>query len=157
MIRHIVAFDVHRGIAKDGVQPWKLPSDEQYFADMTKKHGGVILMGRTTYEVIGRPLPNRQNFVASRNAEFAIPGITAVHDVEAFLQNQADVWVIGGAQLYAATLLLADELYITEIEADFACDTFYPALLDHFQLADEGPVQYENDLAFRYNRYIPRG
>jgi dihydrofolate reductase len=156
MIRHIVAIDQKRGIAKDGIQPWKLPKEEQYFADMTKTHGGVILMGRTTFEVIGRALPGRQNLVASKEPNFTAEGVTVVHNIDGFLQNQPEVWLIGGAQIYAATLLLADELYVTEIEADFGCDVFYPEFTDHFKLSQQSEPQQENGLIYRYNVYRPR-
>lgn len=156
MIRHIVAIDQKRGIAKDGVQPWKLPGDEQYFSDMTKTDGAIVLMGRTTFEVIGRPLPGRQNFVATRKPGYEADGVTIVRNIEEFLEGHPDVWIIGGAQIYAATLALADELYITEIEADFACDVFYPEFAAKFELVEAGEPQYENGLDYRYDRYQPR-
>jgi dihydrofolate reductase len=156
MIRHVVALDQKRGIAKRGVQPWKLPSDEQNFSALTKTNGAVILMGRTTFEVIGHPLADRQNFVASRAKDYKPLDAAVIHDIDAFLQNHADVWVIGGAQIYAATLQLADELYITEIDADFQCDVFYPNYTEQFELTHEGPVQQENGLTFRFNRYARR-
>ena len=155
MIRHIVAFDKNRGIAKNGVQPWKLPTDEKYFSDMTKTYGGILLMGRTTFEVIGRPLVGRQNYVASRQADFVVEDVTVVHDIDAFLNDHQDVWVIGGAEIYAATLSRTDELYITEIDADFGCDVFYPEFTEHFQIVDQGQLRHENNLNYRFNRYTP--
>jgi dihydrofolate reductase len=156
MIRHIVAIDQNRGIAQNGVQPWKLPGDERYFSDMTKTHGGVVLMGRVTFEVIGRPLPGRQNFVASHDPGFSAEGVTVIHDIDDFLQDQPDVWVIGGAQIYAATLLMADELYITEIDADFGCDVLYPEYTDRFELRQQGDPRQENGLIYYCNVYTPR-
>lgn len=155
MIRHIVALDRSLGIAKDGVQPWKLPLDEQYFSNMTKKYGGVILMGRTTFEVIGRPLPQRQNFVATRNSHWNAEGVTAVHDIDAFLSQHQDVWVIGGAELYSATMTRVDELYITEIEHDFKCDRFYPEYKDDFAEVLVSQAVTEGDLSFRFKLYKP--
>jgi dihydrofolate reductase len=156
MIRHIVAIDQNRGIAKNGTQPWKLPTDEQYFLNMTKTHGSVLLMGRTTFEVIGRPLPGRKNFVATRDDNFRAEDVSVVRDIEAFLASQSDIWVIGGAQIYEATLRVADELYVTEIEADFDCDVFYPEFAELFQLVEKGQRQHENGLNYRFNRYAPR-
>jgi dihydrofolate reductase len=156
MIRHIVAVDRKRGIAKEGVQPWKLPSDERYFRDLTKTLGGVVLMGATTFRVIGRPLPERHNFVATRDSNFRADGVELVYDIDAFLDHQPDVWVIGGAQVYEATLRRADELYVTEIDADFDCDVFYPDFSGAFMLAKEGEMQHENGLDFRYDLYTKR-
>lgn len=156
MIRQIVAIDAKHGIAKAGVQPWKLPGDEQYFSEKTKLYGGLVLMGRKTFEVIGRPLPERQNFVVTRNTALQTPGVQIVHDVSAFLDAYDDVWVIGGAELYEATLAVCDELYVTEIEADYDCDTFYPAFLGAFELSSKSPVATENGTNYRYCVYTRR-
>ena len=152
MIRHMVALDRRRGIARQGRQPWKLPTDEHYFAAQTKLHGGVMLMGRKTYVVIGRPLPERQNFVLTRDMSFEAPGITVVHDIDAFLAAHDDVWVIGGGEIFAATMGRVDELYITEIDADYDCDTFYPAY-DDFEAVQTGDWQTENETRFRFMIY----
>ncbi len=153
MIRLIAALDQNRGLAKQGTQPWDLPTDRRYFSDLTKTHGGVLLMGRTTYEVIGHALPDRQNFVATRNKDFAAEGVTPVHDIDAFLASHPEVWVIGGGQIYAATLSHADELYITEIAADYDCDVFFPAFLNKFRPISVDSAQEENDVRFRFTRY----
>lgn len=156
MIRQIVAIDSERGIARAGVQPWKLPGDERYFSEKTKLYGGIVLMGRKTFEVIGRPLPERQNFVATHDRAFKAPDVQIVHDVSAFLGTHEDVWVIGGSQLYEVTLAACDELYVTEIEADYGCDTFYPAFLDAFELSSKSPMVTENNTNYRYCVYTRR-
>lgn len=156
MIRHIVALDQRRGIARSGVQPWKLPIDERYFADMTKLFGGVVLMGRKTYEVIGRPLPGRHNFVLTHNADFRSAGVTVVHELDSLLAQHADIWVIGGAQIYRQTLGQADELYITEIDADYGCDTFYPEYLTAFEAVQRGDWQQDGDTRYRFMVYRPK-
>ena len=153
MIRLIAAVDQKMGIAKDGSQPWKLPSDEQYFQNQTLLHGGRVLMGRTTFAVIQKPLPRRQNFVLSHATE-PIEGATIVHDLQAFLVEHPDVWVIGGASVYQQTIELADELYITRIEADFDCDQFFPQIdPEIFQLKQRSEFHHENDLTFYYEIY----
>jgi dihydrofolate reductase len=157
MIRQIVAIDSKRGIAKDGVQPWKLPGDEAYFGKLTKGYGGLVLMGSKTFEVIGHPLPDRENFVVSRDGG-EIPGVTVVSDLEQFLagfkEAQKDIWIIGGAKIYELTLSLTDELYVTEIEADFDCNQFYPDFLQAgFTAAETGEKQVENDVSFRFCVY----
>jgi dihydrofolate reductase len=154
MIRHIVAIDSKRGIAKDGVQPWKLPADERYFTEQTKRFGGVVLMGRKTFEVIGKPLPDRQNFVLTHDKTFDVVGVTRVDDLDEFFDEHPDVWVIGGAEVYELTLKRADELYVTEIAHDFSCDTFYPPY-DEFELSEKGIPLTENSLTYSFNIYKP--
>ncbi len=155
MIRHIVAIDRKRGIAKDGVQPWKIPDDEQYFADMTKTHGANILVGSTTFRLLRQPLAGRQNFVLTSHAE-PITGATVVNDLDKFLASLAeDVWIIGGARVYEQTLALADELYITTIDADFGCDTFYPEFEDDFSLQSRSEIKTQNNLRYTYDIYVP--
>jgi len=155
MIRHIVALDTKRGIAKDGEQPWHLPTDSQYFRDQTKLYSGVVLMGRKTFEVMGAALPDRQNYVLTRDERFTADNVRVVHDLDAFMATHKDVWIIGGANVYEKTIHLADELYITEIDEDFACDQFYPAY-DSFIARKSGPLQTENGISFRYKVYVPQ-
>lgn len=154
MIRHMVAIDNKRGIAKDGLQPWKLPTDENYFREQTKLYGGVVLMGRKTFEVIGASLPGRQNFVLTRDREFDAEGINVIHNLDAFLDEHPEVWIVGGAELYEQTLTRASELYITEIQEDFGCSTFYPRF-DKFTPSINGEEQTENGLRFTFNIYKP--
>ncbi|MDZ7744671.1 MAG: dihydrofolate reductase [Candidatus Saccharibacteria bacterium] len=151
MIRLIAAVDRNLGIAKHGFQPWNIPADEQYFRQQTTGH--AVLMGSKTYEVIGRPLPDRRNFVASFDA-VAVNGAEVVNDVEAFLsKQQRDIWVIGGASIYEQALPYADELYLTHIEADFGCDKFFPQFQQQFMLFDEQPPMEENGFIYRYIVY----
>nr|AIA13404.1 Dihydrofolate reductase [uncultured bacterium]AIA13562.1 Dihydrofolate reductase [uncultured bacterium] len=153
MIRLIAAIDNKLGIAKNGTLPWTLPVEQHYFKEMTMRHGGIVLMGRRTYETIGRPLPGRQNFVLSSTLQDT-DGITVVRDLKTFLQEQPDVWVMGGASVYEQTFEQADELYITRIDADFGCDQFFPAFAtDAFYLQRRSPVQRENNLNYLYEIY----
>ena len=150
----MVAIDNKRGIAKDGLQPWKLTTDEKYFREQTKLYGGIVLMGRKTFEVIGSSLPGRQNCVLTRDRGFKAEGVTVIHDLDAFLDEQPQVWIIGGAELYKLTLSRSDELYITEIQEDFGCDTFYPKF-DEFTRISNGGEQTENGIKFFFNIYKP--
>ena len=154
MIRQIVAIDSKRGIAKNGVQPWKIPADERYFQDQTKTRGGVVLMGRKTYtDVIHHPLADRQNFVLSRNPGLHLDGVSIVTDLQAFFAQHQDVWVIGGAAVYAQTFDLAEELYITKIEADLACDQFYPEYEDSFELVSQSVPYSQNGYSYSFCVY----
>jgi len=153
MIRLIVAVDQRMGIAKDGVQPWKLPTDEAYFNTMTKQYGAVVVMGRTTHEVISRPLPDRKNYVLTSHPEAVKPPAIANNNLSTVLSQLDDVWIIGGAKLYAATIDQADELYITRIDTDYDCNTFFPAIPDKFKLTWQDKPQQENGDTFWYERY----
>jgi len=126
----VVAMADNRVIGRDNGLPWHLPADLQHFKRITM--GKPILMGRRTWESIGRPLPGRTSIVITRDAGYAAPGCIVVHSVEAALQAAAEcgdeAMVIGGAEFYAQVLPRADTLYLTRIHADFEGDTVFPEL-----------------------------
>jgi dihydrofolate reductase len=124
----IVATDAQRGIGINNTLPWKLPEDLAHFKRLTTGH--PILMGRKTFDSIGRPLPNRRNIVITRNAEWKHAGVEVVGSIEAAiaLLNGAEGFVIGGAEIYQQSLQLAEQLIITEIAHTFDCDAFFPEL-----------------------------
>lgn len=153
MIRIIVAFDRKRGIAKGGVQPWSIPEDEAYFMQHTTSHGGIVLMGQKTLEAIGQPLPNRRNIVLSREMHEA-EGVVYTQDLDKFLLNHMeDIWVIGGASVFEQTINLADELYITKIDADFGCDQFFPEFEHSFDRKSVSELHTQNGFIFTYETY----
>ena len=115
-------------IGKDNAMPWRIPGEQAYFKRVTMGH--PIIMGRRTWESIGRPLPGRRSIVVTRNPAFVAPGAEVVASLEAALARCADVpevFVIGGAELYRLALPHADCLRITEIDHDFEGDTYLPA------------------------------
>ncbi len=123
----VVAMARNRVIGRDNALPWRLPVDLAHFKKVTMGH--PIVMGRKTYESIGRPLPGRQNIVVTRNPDFAAPGCTVVSSLEAAWEAAgaaAEVCVIGGSTLFAETLPIADVIHLTEVEADVAGDTYFP-------------------------------
>ncbi len=124
----IVAMDAQRGIGINNTLPWKLPEDLAHFKRLTTGH--TIIMGRKTFDSIGRPLPNRRNIVITRNPGWRHDGVEAVGSVEAALAllDGADGFVIGGAEIYQQSLQLADQLIITEIARTYTCDAFFPEL-----------------------------
>ena len=124
----IVAMTKNRVIGHQNKMPWHLPAELAYFKRITTGH--PIIMGRKTFDSIGRPLPNRRNIVVSRNAHFRSPGIDVSHSLESALARCANEnpFVIGGASLYAEALASAQKLYITEIDADLIGDTFFPPI-----------------------------
>jgi len=126
-----------RVIGKDGVMPWHLPEDLAHFKRTTLNH--PVIMGRRTWDSIPprfRPLPGRRNIVVTRQADWQADGARRASDLRDALRqcgHEARVWVIGGAQIYAQALPLADELVVTEIDADFDGDAFAPALGPEWQ------------------------
>lgn len=125
----VVAYDRRRGIGADNDLLWQrdLPADLAHFRQLTM--GGTIIMGRKTYESIGRPLPQRQNIVVSRSLQ-ALPGVEVVGSLpEAYALAQHDIFIIGGGSIYAQALPDTDVMYATEVAADFPqADVFFPAL-----------------------------
>jgi dihydrofolate reductase len=124
----IVAMDRERGIGIDNKLPWHLPEDLAHFKRLTSGH--PIIMGRKTFDSIGRALPNRRNIVITRNADWRHEGVDAVASLEAAIALAGDgpAFIIGGAQIFAASMDLADSMVITEIDHSYACDTFFPPL-----------------------------
>jgi dihydrofolate reductase len=125
----VVAADEQGGIGRDGGLPWHLPEDLRRFKALTM--GKPIVMGRRTWDSIGRPLPGRRSLVVSRQGALAIEGAEVVDSLEAALHAMRDapeVCVIGGAELYRAALPLADRIYLTRVHATVDADTYLPPL-----------------------------
>ena len=131
----IVAAARNGVIGSNNALPWHLPEDLRYFKRVTM--GKPIVMGRKTFESIGRPLPGRTNIVMTRASNFAHEGVRVVHDLDAALalaeglaliEGCEELMVIGGAQIYAETLPRAARLYLTEVHADVEGDTFLPEI-----------------------------
>jgi dihydrofolate reductase len=125
----LLAMDRNNGIGIDNKLPWRLPADMAYFKRLTEGH--TVLMGRRTYESIGRPLPNRRNVVVTRDRSWRAAGCEVVHDLGEALERygrEDELFVIGGGEVFAAVMPFADKLYITRIEHEFAADTFFPAV-----------------------------
>jgi dihydrofolate reductase len=124
----IVAIDAQRGIGIDNKLPWHLPEDLAHFKRLTSGH--PIIMGRKTFDSIGRALPGRRNIVITRNADWRHEGVEAVSSLPAAIALVGDepAAIIGGAQIFDESLPLADRMIVTEIQHTFECDTFFPEL-----------------------------
>jgi dihydrofolate reductase len=125
----VVAVADNGTIGRDGALPWHLPDDLRRFKTITM--GAPVVMGRRTYESIGRPLPGRHNIVVSRNPAWHAEGVTAVRDLPAALAAAGDapqVMIIGGAALYAEALPLAQRIYLTRVHAAVDGDVRFPPL-----------------------------
>jgi dihydrofolate reductase len=123
----VVAMARNRVIGRNNALPWRLPAELAHFKRVTLGH--PIIMGRKTYESIGKPLPGRLNIVVSRNRGFAAPGCTVVDSLEKAYEAAGDVdevSIIGGTSLFAAALPTADCIHLTEVDADVEGDTWFP-------------------------------
>jgi dihydrofolate reductase len=124
----VVAIDAQRGIGVDNRLPWHLPEDLAHFKRVTL--GQPIIMGRKTFDSIGRPLPGRRNIVVTRNAGWRHEGVEAVGSLAAAiaLLDGAPASIIGGAQIFTASMEIAARMIVTEIAHTFDCDTFFPPI-----------------------------
>lgn len=127
MISLIAAMAKHRVIGKDNQMPWHMPADLIHFRQITT--GKPVVMGRKTFDSIGRLLPGRRNIIVSRQTKpdgLAADWVHSLEDALALVADVEEVMVIGGGELYKQALPLADRLYITEIELEVAGDAFFP-------------------------------
>lgn len=129
----IVAMAANRVIGLEGGMPWHLPGDLRFFKRTTMGH--PVVMGRKTYQAIGGALPGRANIVVTRNKKFTAADADVVHDLAtaltkakalAEIEGSDEIFVIGGADIYAQALDRADRIYMTEVEGDFPGDAFFP-------------------------------
>jgi dihydrofolate reductase len=128
-INLIVAVDEKNGIGKNNQLPWHLPADLLHFKKLTT--GFPIIMGRKTFDSIGRVLPNRRNIVISRQSNLEIPDAEvcgSLQDALKLCRKENDIYIIGGAQIFEQALELANCVFLTVIEHDFDADTFFPTL-----------------------------
>jgi dihydrofolate reductase len=124
----VVAVDANNGIGVDNQLPWHLPEDLAHFKRVTL--GKPIIMGRKTFESIGRPLPQRRNIVITRNQGWSHEGVDTAASLEAAiaLLDGAPASIIGGAQVFAEAMTVADCMIVTEIAHSFRCDTYFPRI-----------------------------
>ena len=143
--------------------PWHLPDDFAFFKRKTSHH--PIIMGRKSLEALGKPLPNRTNIVITRNPDFRAGGVTVVHTfdeaiAEAKATNDQEIFVIGGAEIYAMALPVATTLYLTEIHKAYAGDTYFPNFdKSAWQEVSRHPHPADNrhETAFDFVEYERRG
>lgn len=147
-IKLIAAIGKNRELGKNNSMMWDLPGDMRFFRTTTQ--GSAVIMGRKTYESIGRPLPKRENIVISRNVGLKIEGVKVVSSLkDAISAARGDAFIIGGASVYAAAIPIADELILTEIDMEYpGADVFFPEfdseLYERRTIADgkDGEIKY---------------
>lgn len=154
-IAMIAAMAANRVIGRDNQMPWHLPADLKHFKAVTL--GKPVLMGRKTYESIGRPLPGRRNVVISRQSapdNSQVEWVSSIEQALALVADIPEVMIIGGAEIYRQCLPLATRLYLTQIELDVAGDAFFPdylAAAEWRELSNEYfAANAENQLAHRF-------
>ncbi len=159
MLKILVAFDENRVIGKNNTLIWHLPADLKRFKALTTGH--VIIMGRKTFESIGKPLPNRTTIVISRQANLQIEGAIITHSVEeAILKAKSltreDIFIVGGAEIYALSLPLADQILVTQLHDIFEGDAFFPEIpLDSWEVIERerGVTDEKNAYQYSYLTY----
>ncbi len=146
----IVAMTPERVIGRDGTLPWHLPEDLAFFKRTTSGH--AIVMGRKTYESIGRPLPKRRNIVLTRDREWTAPDVEVIHapeELAALVPGDEEVFIIGGAEIYSAFLDRLDELLVSRVFENYPGDTRLPV----FEHLFAEPETLESHPAFEVLRY----
>jgi dihydrofolate reductase len=135
-LKAIAAMSLNRVIGNGNQIPWHLPEDFKWFKATTTGH--VIVMGRKTFESIGKPLPNRETIVLSRSA-FSHPGVKTIRSLDELpdIVGDRQVFICGGAQIYEQTLPLCSELFLTLVKREVQGDAFFPPFEDRFELAEE--------------------
>jgi dihydrofolate reductase len=148
-ISYIVAMDIQQAIGLGNGLPWRLPADLAYFKKKTMDH--TILMGRKTYESIGKPLPNRTNVILTQSKDYQAEGCLIVHSVEEAVEKfkNEEIFVIGGAEVFQLFMPSVDRLYITLIEHEFKADTYFP----EFDIEDWVLVSSEDGIKDAKNPY----
>jgi dihydrofolate reductase len=157
----IVAFANNRVIGKDNQLIWYLPNDLKHFKAITSGH--PVIMGRKTFDSIGRLLPNRKNIIITRNAEYQVEGAHVFNSLEEAINScdqGEEIFIIGGSEIYGQALALAHKIYLTELLHDFEGDAFFPEInFEEWILISEevGVTDEKNKWEHRfklYNRHL---
>lgn len=125
----IAAIGSNRELGKDNKLLWHIPEDLKRFRQITSGH--PVIMGRNTYQSIGKPLPKRTNIIITRDPQFSVEGCLIVHSLNKAIQKASEtdtkeIFIIGGGQIYSQAICIADKLYLTKVEGSFDADTFFP-------------------------------
>jgi dihydrofolate reductase len=152
----VVAVARNGVIGRNNALPWRLPEDLAYFKRVTL--GAPVIMGRRTYQSIGKPLPGRKNIVVTRDRSFAAPGCIVVHSLDEAWREAGDVpevFVIGGTSLFGEALPCADVIHLTEVDAEVEGDTYFPPL-DRTQWHETEVARHAADARHAYPFRIVR-
>ena len=153
----IVAIDENNGIGKDNKLPWHLPADLKHFKLITTGHS--ILMGRKTFDSIGKALPNRRNIVVSRQQDLIAEGaevVQSLQDAFKLCEDENEIFVIGGAQIFEQSLPFASSMYLTVIHHNFDADTFFPEFDKNIWIQEHSTrhdPDYKNIYSYTFAKY----
>lgn len=152
MISIIAAFDRNRVIGKNGRIPWKIPGEQSRFRELTT--GNAVIMGRRTYEEIGKPLSGRMNIIVSGTKQFTGENCYTVGSLSdaIALAGKRDIFISGGAMLYAEAMPVAEKLYLTEIDAEYEGDTFFPEFPEN-EFRKETLKTFKGEIPYTYVTY----
>ena len=158
MLSIIVAKSINNAIGKDNKLLWKIPDDMKRFKELTTGH--VVIMGRKTFESIGKVLPDRKNIILTRDNTYKMddPNVTilgGVSDLEEYINDDNENFVIGGAQIYSILMSKCEKLYVTQIDKDYVGDSYFPIIREsEWEVVEkvDGPKD-ENDFKYEYITY----
>lgn len=150
----IVAAAQNNAIGKENGLLWKMPEDLKFFKQKTTGH--TVIMGRKTYESVGKPLPNRRNIIITRQEDYHVDGVEVVHSLDealALCNPDEENFIVGGAEIYSLALEKVDRIYFTLIYGEFeGADTFFPPILqDFWQLTAEDYREADEKNPYDYN------
>lgn len=162
-IVHVVAMDQQRCIGKNNALPWHISADLKHFKEITQ--GGVIIMGRKTLESMGRALPNRMNWVITRDPDWHFSGVKVAHSIAEALQQAAQdapqtakpdsLFIIGGGEIFSQTMDIADRLELTHVELDVQGEAYYPEIPERFKKTVSLPQQdAQSGIVFEFATYL---
>lgn len=154
----VVAIAENNAIGKNNELLWYLPTDLKHFKQLTS--GRTIIMGRKTFDSIGKPLPNRRNIVITRSAGMEIPGAEVVNTLDqalALCTTEEEVFIVGGAEIYRQAMDKTDKIYLTRVHAQYAADAFFPEIdQKNWDEVDTEPHQPDekNNLAYTFSTLL---
>lgn len=156
IISLISAIAKDRGIGHKNKLLVHLPPDLKHFKIVTSGH--MVIMGQTTYQSMGKALPNRENIVLTKDKDFKVDDARIMYSIEEAVDyakhsTEEEVFFIGGASIYAQSIKFADKLYLTLIDEKYPADTFFPEYASEFELMEESEVYDYNGLKFKYTQW----
>ena len=153
MINIIVAASLNNVIGKDNKLLWRQSADLKRFKELTT--GKTVVMGRKTFDSIGKPLPNRRNIVITRQS-IQIPGCEMVNSLEEALKLDNEIFIIGGGEIYQKSIILADKIFLTLIETEIEGDTHFPVLGDEWKIESKEVFlkDEKNQFDYQFINYV---
>jgi dihydrofolate reductase len=156
MISIIVAYDKNKAIGKDNRLCWRQSADLKRFKELTT--GKTVVMGRKTFESIGKPLPNRRNIVLTRQ-DISIDGVEIIKSIDEVKNIEGDIIIIGGGEIYKSCLILADKIFATEIDCEIDADTWFQKFSENdwmIENIEKHNADEKNEFNYSFINYVKR-